>query len=81
MLMIVDRFEADYAVLEIQTDDGELLSKNLPLDWLPEDVAEGDVLRKNSSGYVIDRAETEKRRAAADARIRALLRQEEVQSI
>ena len=77
MMMIVDRFEADYAVLEIESDSGELLYKNLPLDWLPEDVAEGDVLRKSASGYVIDRAETDKRRTAAKEKIRALLGQEE----
>lgn len=77
MMMIVDRFEADYAVLEIESDSGELLYKNLPLDWLPDDIAEGDVLRKGASGYVIDRAETDKRRTAAKEKIRALLGQEE----
>ncbi|MBR6107848.1 MAG: DUF3006 domain-containing protein [Oscillospiraceae bacterium] len=77
MMMIVDRFEADYAVLEVQTDAGELLYKNLPLDWLPDDIAEGDVLRKGAEGYVIDRAETDKRRNAANLKLQALLLRED----
>ncbi len=78
MMMIVDRFEADYAVLEIESDSGELLYKNLPLDWLPDDIAEGDVLRKGASGYVIDRAETDRRRMSANAKMQALLSREHV---
>lgn len=77
MMMIVDRFEADYAVLEIESDSGELLYKNLPLDWLPDDIAEGDVLRKGAEGYVIDRAETDKRRNAANLKLQALLLRED----
>ena len=77
MMMIVDRFEADYAVLEVQTDAGELLYKNLPLDWPPDDIAEGDVLRKGAEGYVIDRAETDKRRNAANLKLQALLLRED----
>ncbi len=64
MTMILDRFEGDYAVLEIFEENGEVLYKNLPAGWLPEDAAEGDVLVKTDSGYAIDTYETQKRRAA-----------------
>lgn len=65
MIMTIDRFEDDYAVLEIREDTGEVLYKNLPVNWLPDDADEGDVLVKTASGYAIDTAETAKRRAAA----------------
>ncbi len=65
MTMTIDRFEDDYAVLEIREDTGEVLYKNLPVNWLPDDADEGDVLVKTASGYAIDTAETAKRRAAA----------------
>ncbi|MBQ8921773.1 MAG: DUF3006 domain-containing protein [Oscillospiraceae bacterium] len=77
MLMTVDRFEADFAVLEIQTETGELLYKNIPLSWLPEETEEGDVLRKADGQYVIDRAETDRRRAAAQVKMQELLQREE----
>ncbi|MBR3267260.1 MAG: DUF3006 domain-containing protein [Oscillospiraceae bacterium] len=77
MLMVVDRFEADYAVLEIQTETGELLYKNIPVSWLPEDTAEGDVLRKSGGQYVIDAAETARRRASVREKLREQLGQEE----
>ena len=63
MTIIVDRFEGDYAVLEVRTENGEILYKNLPLDWLPTEVCEGDVLRKTGGQYVIDAAATDHLRA------------------
>jgi hypothetical protein len=71
-MMILDRFEEDYAVLEITGENGEVLYKNLPADWLPEDAVEGDVLVKSGGKYVIDEQETAKRRAAAAEKLRAL---------
>ena len=65
MTMTIDRFEGDYAVLEIREETGEVLYKNLPASWLPDDAAEGDVLIKTAEGYAIDTLDTEKRRAAA----------------
>ncbi|HAM69278.1 MAG TPA: DUF3006 domain-containing protein [Ruminococcus sp.] len=72
MTMILDRFEGDYAVLEISDETGSVLYKNLPADWLPEDAAEGDVLVKAEGRYAIDSYETEKRRAAAAEKLRAV---------
>ena len=63
--MTIDRFEGDYAVLELREETGEVLYKNLPASWLPDDAADGDVLVKTAEGYAIDTLETEKRRAAA----------------
>jgi len=77
MMIIVDRFEAEYAVLELQKDNGELMYKNLPLDWLPGNVAEGDVLKKSAGGYVIDDAETAKRRAAVNEKWQAFMQKED----
>lgn len=65
MTMIIDRFEGEYAVLELREETGEALYKNLPASWLPDDAAEGDVVVKTAEGYAIDTQETEKRRMAA----------------
>ncbi|MBQ9906314.1 MAG: DUF3006 domain-containing protein [Oscillospiraceae bacterium] len=72
MTMTIDRFEGDYAVLEIREETGEVLYKNLPASWLPDDAAEGDVLVKAAEGYAIDTFETEKRRAAAAEKLSGL---------
>lgn len=72
MTMILDRFEGDYAVLELTDDSGEVLYKHLPADWLPEDAAEGDVLVKAEGKYAVDTQETAKRRAKAAAKLAAL---------
>ncbi len=74
MTMTIDRFEGDYAVLEIREETGEVLYKNLPASWLPDDAAEGDVLVKTAEGYAIDTLETEKRRAAAAEKLGGLQR-------
>ena len=72
MTMTIDRFEGDYAVLEIREETGEVLYKNLPASWLPDDAAEGDVLVKTAEGYAIDTLETEKRRTAAAEKLSGL---------
>ncbi len=72
MTMTIDRFEGDYAVLELREETGEVLYKNLPASWLPDDAAEGDVLVKTAEGYAIDALETEKRRAAAAEKLHDL---------
>lgn len=72
MTMILDRFEGDYAVLELTDDTGETMHKHLPADWLPEDAAEGDVLVKAEGKYAVDAQETAKRRARAAAKLAAM---------
>ena len=72
MTMIINRFEGEYAVLEIREETGEILYKNLPASWLPDDAAEGDVIVKTADGYAIDSLETEQLRAAAAEKLRDL---------
>ena len=71
-MMILDRFEGGYAVLEITDETGAVVYKNLPAGWMPEDAAEGDVLVKADGHYAIDSYETEKRRIAAAEKLHAL---------
>ncbi|MBR6719003.1 MAG: DUF3006 domain-containing protein [Oscillospiraceae bacterium] len=74
MTMILDRFEDDFAVAELYDDaTGEVFYKNIPLSWLPEDAAEGDVIVKTDGKYAVDTKETEKRRAKAAARLQDAL--------
>ena len=73
MTVIIDRFEGDFAVLSLFDEaTGEVLYKNLPADWLPDDAAEGDVLIKVDGKYAVDAKETEKRRASAAEKLRAM---------
>ena len=72
MTMIIDRFEGDYAVLELREETGEVLYKNLPASWLPDDAAEGDVVVKTAEGYAIDTLETEKRRMEAAEKLQEM---------
>lgn len=67
-MLIVDRIEGEYAVCE--TANG---IKNILLALLPEGVRGGDVLVQTENGYRIDREQTEKRRAAAAAKLRRLI--------
>lgn len=71
MTMILNRFEGEYAVLEIREETGEILYKNLPAVWLPDDAAEGDVLVKTAEGYAIDTLATEQLRAVSAEKLRA----------
>lgn len=72
MTMIVDHIEEELAVIEETAETGEVTMRKLPLDWLPADVAEGDVLRKTEDGYVVDRSKTAKRRQSASALLQSL---------
>lgn len=56
--IIVDRIENGIAALELEGRAMQML----PLSLLPEGVAEGDVLLERDGRYIIDRAETSRRR-------------------
>lgn len=60
MTMIVDRFEGDYAVVEI---DGKVMT-DIPRRLLPPEVKEGQVIKRVNGRYEIDFAETKKREVA-----------------
>ena len=58
--LIVDRIEAGIAICE--GEGGTFTS--IPLSALPRGVREGDCLRPDGDGYIIDKEETARRRAA-----------------
>ena len=58
-ILIVDRIEAGFAVCE----DAHLALRRIALAALPKGVREGDCLRPDGDGYIIDRDETARRRA------------------
>ncbi|MBR6618592.1 MAG: DUF3006 domain-containing protein [Oscillospiraceae bacterium] len=65
---IIDRFEGEFAVIE--TEDG---TQNIPRTQLPEDAAEGDVLRRTEDGWETDAEATRQRRERLAARRRRML--------
>lgn len=67
-MYIIDRFEGEYAVVEM---DEETIS--IPLCALPAEAKEGDVLVKTETSYLVDAAETQARRERLIARRRRLL--------
>lgn len=66
-MIVIDRIEDRFAIAE--TENGTL---SIPLDTLPKQVREGDVLYMTDSGYRIDREQTEQRRSAAAAILRRI---------
>lgn len=59
-MLIIDRFEGDYAVVE----DGDTMI-NIRREFIEDGAEEGDVLAVMDTFYMIDRAQTEKRRREA----------------
>lgn len=57
----VDRIENGIAVLE----NDHRMRKEVPLNQLPVDVTEGDVLVVQDDNYVVDQQETNRRREQA----------------
>lgn len=60
MLYSLDRLEGAWAVLV--DEEGE--SRNVPRTQLPENAAEGDMLREQAGAFVPDAAAAQARRAA-----------------
>lgn len=59
---IIDRFEEDFAVVELE--DGTM--KNILKDLLPRDAKEGTVIIIDGDKIYIDEDETEEKRKKAD---------------
>lgn len=59
---IIDRFEEDFAVVELEDET----MKNIPKDLLPLEVKEGSVLIIDGDNIYIDKEETEERKRKAD---------------
>ncbi len=58
-MLIIDRFEGDYAVVEDSENDANI---NIRKEFIEEGAKEGDVLALFETFYMIDQAETKKRR-------------------
>ncbi len=56
-MIILDRYEKNFAILEIE---GEI--KKLPLDVFDKNIPEGSVVKFSGGKYFLDEEETEKRR-------------------
>jgi hypothetical protein len=69
-LCIIDRFEEDYAVIELEGRT----TFDLPRSLLPEGAAEGDVLIFDVK---IDREETKRRQEQSEAMLRAIMKTED----
>lgn len=59
---IIDRFESDIAVIEVE--DGHTL--DYPKHLLPNDAEVGDVIKIDGNQFTIDKEETVKRRKEID---------------
>jgi hypothetical protein len=57
---IVDRFEEDYAVIEISTDEGKIYHINVLRVALEKDTKEGDCILQDAFGWHADKTETER---------------------
>ncbi|HHY13868.1 MAG TPA: DUF3006 domain-containing protein [Thermoanaerobacterales bacterium] len=62
MIGVIDRFEGEYAVVEL--DDGKM--KNIEIALLPPEVAEGTVLVIDDDNIYVDKDETERRKEKAE---------------
>ncbi len=68
-MLIIDRIEAEIAVIE--TDSGMIeLSRSL----LPDNVQEGDVIAEENGSYIVDAEATAQRKVAVREKFRRLLR-------
>lgn len=56
-MLIIERFEGEYAVIE--TDDGYI---NIKRSILPDNCKEGDIITEENGNYQIEKDETDKRR-------------------
>ncbi len=63
-MLIIDRFEGDWAIIE---EDERLLQ--IPRSWLPLDCQEGDILK-----ITVDQEATQARRQQMEARMKNLFK-------
>lgn len=59
-MLVIDRFEGDYAVVEDTRTDRMI---NIRREFIDDGAKEGDVLALYDTFYMVDKAETEKRRS------------------
>ena len=74
-MVIVDRFEGEYAVCEFSEEGQDEVYRNIPRVLLPRDTREGDCLAQDGEGnWIIDRVLTAQRRKAIQERLANLYR-------
>lgn len=67
-MIIIDRFEGDFAVVEV---DGQTM-RNIPKTDIPPLAKEGDVLKSVDGRYEIDTEETKRLKSQADKLLQEL---------
>ena len=68
-MIIIDRFEENCAVLE--TDKGTAV---ISRSELPDTAREGDILKIRSGSYIINKAETRKRRRLISSKLGSIIK-------
>lgn len=68
-MIIIDRFEENCAVLE--TDKGTAV---ISRSELPDTAREGDILELHSGSYIINKAETRKRRRLIRSKLGSIVK-------
>lgn len=66
-MMIIDRFEGDFAVVETDSGMTDILK-----ELLPENAEEGDIILLTDNGYIIDEQATAERRKSIAERFSRL---------
>lgn len=71
-MLIIDRFESDYAVCE--SDTGDII--NIPRQSIESGAREGDAITPAENGfYTVDRMLTERRSKQINAKLKKLLKE------
>ena len=69
IMTVIERFEGDYAVIEI---DGVM--SEIKREQLPGNASEGDVIEDSGSGWRVNTEATKQRRAAVRRKLDRLIR-------
>ena len=71
-MLILDRFEGDFALIELTDENDNITSIEIPKDRIASDAKEGDILILNNDIYVTDTDATLLRRKRIINRLRRL---------
>ena len=71
-MLILDRFEGDFALIEVTDENDNITSIEIPKDRIASDAKEGDILILNNDIYVTDTDATLLRRKRIINRLRRL---------
>lgn len=71
-MLILDRFEGDFALIEVTDENDNITSIEIPKNRIASDAREGDILILNNDIYVTDTDATLLRRKRIINRLRRL---------